>query len=284
MGVAQFLQGRWQEGGDRDIGDIGEGAFDLFDGVVAAQDLCTHLEAAVAGPATYSIQGILIVAGLLQHGFQLCLQCADIRQARENVALENILQQAGAAAQLIGEGRGCANHLSQQLQQARVLLQHGKKLNASRQTTQELVELGQGPVRLTRLSQSAEQCGHELGEDLPAALGARGAVASMVPGPHQVEDPRPVLKTHTAEGFQGPGFRLTAGEYEIAGPGEGRGLFEELGVVVLHAGQDFDQALAKSLLAVEQQKACNLGNAVRILRQAVRLLVGDHLQTVLKSA
>ena len=102
---------------------------------------------------------------------------------------------------------------------------------------QKLVEAPQRLVGMRRRAKDAQQFGGQLGQDLAHPLAAGSAQPAVMPAAHQRADRRRIGKAEPGQGAHGFGIVLGAGKDEIAGAGEARRLFEQLGVMAFDRTQ-----------------------------------------------
>ena len=150
---------------------------------------------------------------------------------------------------------------------------------------QRLVEGGERRVRVAGAGESLEQGGGQLRQHF-AGAGApdRGATPEM-PAANRLRGGRRIVEPEALKGRQRLGIVGDAGEDEIAGrSAQRRRILEQPRIVALDPRQVAGQVLGEGF---EPPIAAEFGEARerRALEgQALRLLVGDHLQPVLDAA
>ena len=129
-----------------------------------------------------------------------------------------------------------------QFDQRWVGLEQREELHARRQVAEEKVEVEQGLVGRHGLAQRPEQRRHQLGQKLARPRRMGGAVAAVMPAPHDAGRGRGVLEAERAQGFERAGIVVGAGEDQIAAwTGKARRLLEQAGVMAFHAAQSLKQ-------------------------------------------
>ena len=131
-----------------------------------------------------------------------------------------------------------------QLEQRRVGLEQREELDAGRQVAEEEVEVQQRLVGRGGRAQRLQQARHQLGQKLARAGRRGGAIAAVMPAPHDAGRRRRIAEAERLQGRQRARIVVGAGEHQVAaGAGEARRLLEQVGVVAFDAMQAVEQVL-----------------------------------------
>src|SRR5208282_1557267 len=135
---------------------------------------------------------------------------------------------------------------------------------------------------ITRLSKGLQQRRHELRQNLARTLRAHGGMPAEMPAADRFRGKRRALEAELRKGFERFRVIADAGEDEIADrSGETRRRFEEPRIMFGDAaemkGKDRGEG-SKIRIAAKLREIAQLAS---LLRQALRLFIGNHLQAML---
>ena len=183
------------------------------------------------------------------------------------------------------EARRAAEEIAEQFAHRRVRAQDGEQLHRAGHARERGVERAQRRVGIARAGKGREQPGNEFGEHFAGARAAHRRAPPEMPAADRLGGVFGPLEAETAQRRQGLGIVADAGEDQVARLGaERRRVLEQARVMFLDAAQ-MTRHLGRE--PVEARIAAEFGEArerAGFERQALRLLVGDHLQAVLDAA
>ncbi len=262
------------------LGDIGQRRPGRFRRRDPAQELDANLKSTLRVPAPHEIEYVLKIARLGEHCFEIGHQTLEVRRRGEEAGAQHAVEEMRMFGQRVGEPWRAAHDLGDQVEESRIGVQQRKNLHARGKPREEFVELEKGRVGLRRACQRLEQGRHQLGQDLAGPRAAHRAHAAMVPAANRAGDLRTVDEAQLGERLDRSRVVLGAGEDEITRAGERWRLLEQPRVMTLDTAQMAKQPVRESPRVGKAEERRKRVQRRSFRRQAVGLLVVDHLQAM----
>ena len=272
-------------GADQFLGELRVGAAGERGGNHAGQHAHADQERLLVADDAGAVERILEIGGAVELGGNDGRDLFGARQIAQHARIEHGIEYAAAAAQNARQPRRGAHDVGDEPQQLGVGAQQREQLNARRQLGQETVEARKRGAGRGRVGQRLDQQGLHLRQALARLGAAHGGVAAVMPAAHRRDHLGGLLVAELGQGFHGRGIVGLAGEHHVvAAAREVGAVLEQRRVVPLYGLQHRQQRgrqLGGAGIAGKPRERCQLGF---VLRQLMRLLVGDHLHAMLDGA
>ena len=184
-----------------------------------------------------------------------------------------------------GQARRAAEEIAEQFAHRRVGAQDRQQLHRARHTRQRRVERAQRRVGVARAGKGGEQRRHEFGQHFARAGAAHRRAAAEMPAANGLGRLFRAPEAEAAQRRQGLGIVDDAGEHQAARLGaERRRVLEQARVVPLDPAQMIGHRRRERLEPGVAAEGGEARQRVGLERQALGLLVVDHLQAMLDAA
>ncbi len=208
-----------------------------------------------------------------------------LHRRRGEAAVDRRVEQMGRLGDCLGKARRAAEHVGEELAHVRIRLEQGKKLDRRRHFAERDVKRGERGIGIAGFGKGVEQGRHDFGQHFAGACAAHRRAAAEMPAAHRLGGERRIAKAQFAQGLDRIGIVARADEDQTAGAGiEARRMFEKARVMALHRAQMAQQSGGKTGSAAKAAKAGEILKSGLVGRQALRLMVMQHLQAMLDAA